>query len=533
MAGGHDLSIFWDVYRQHYRDHVEKFIERYRIGSLSDADARKAEKEFVFDDPYAMDPKRHPDHLGCTQKPWCGECRTGLLADNYYTPNELFYVRNHLPVPVVDEKEWTVTVKGNGINETVFTLDDLKRLFPKKEVVSALQCAGNRREDFHGERGVFISPHWVIGALSNAKWGGAPLREVLKYCGLDVDGIAMGEVNDPNFAHCQFEALDMDETGTNYGGSIPIDKAVDPLGDCMIAYEMNDRPLPRDHGFPARALAPGHAGTRQAKWLSDVIISADESDRPWHQKSYRMFAPDISFEDDLSYWPDGPNGGTTGIKKFPQASCGGKYRLRLDQARIVQEMPVQSVVCRPTPNQVLGMMNTDEVYMRGVAWCGGGRGINRVDVSIDGGKHFTAAELIKPITQRRNREWGWFLFEKTVKLPKEMMQDLNKGKKVELDIVSKALSGDNNVQPEFMEPYWNARGVCINHWYHVPVTLDSAKAWDHGAVSKEFGNVPSGGKYKKPWFHHGWSAEVGDVSQAHTGYMNQLSRDLKRKDGQI
>jgi sulfite oxidase len=46
-----------------------------------------------------------------------------------------------------------------------------------------------------------------------------------------------------------------------YGGSIPINKAVDGLGgDAIFAFEMNGEPLPRDHGFPVRAIAPGHAG---------------------------------------------------------------------------------------------------------------------------------------------------------------------------------------------------------------------------------------------------------------------------------
>lgn len=83
--------------------------------------------------------------------------------------------------------------------------------------------------------------------MSCAKWGGVKIRDVLKYCGMDVDAYALGEKHpkDDNIHHVQFEGYDIDETGLCYGGSIPIDKAVDGLGDAIFAFEMNDKPLPR------------------------------------------------------------------------------------------------------------------------------------------------------------------------------------------------------------------------------------------------------------------------------------------------
>lgn len=73
------------------------------------------------------------------------------------------------------------------------TLEDLKTKFKKHEVITTLQCAGNRREDLHqlDVNPIFISPHWVIGAMSTAKWGGVKLRDVLKDCGWDVDELGM------------------------------------------------------------------------------------------------------------------------------------------------------------------------------------------------------------------------------------------------------------------------------------------------------------------------------------------------------
>ncbi len=40
-------------------------------------------------------------------------------------------------------------------------------------------------------------------------------------------------------------------------------QVLDPFGDVVLAYEMNGETLSRDHGFPVRLMAPGHAGCRQ------------------------------------------------------------------------------------------------------------------------------------------------------------------------------------------------------------------------------------------------------------------------------
>lgn len=43
---------------------------------------------------------------------------------------------------------------------------------------------------------------------------------------------------------------------------------MDPRGDVILAFEMNGRPLSRDHGFPIRVIVPGVVGARNVKWLS-------------------------------------------------------------------------------------------------------------------------------------------------------------------------------------------------------------------------------------------------------------------------
>ncbi len=51
---------------------------------------------------------------------------------------------------------------------------------------------------------------------------------------------------------------------------LPLLQALDPTGDVILAFEMNGEPIPRDHGFPVRAIVPGVVGARNVKWLGKV-----------------------------------------------------------------------------------------------------------------------------------------------------------------------------------------------------------------------------------------------------------------------
>lgn len=250
MAAGQDLEPYWEVCWQHFRGHIVEWMEQHRIGNLSKEDREKVENNQIsFGDAYETDPIRDTNLLGCQQKPWCGETRIDLLTEDYITPNELFYVRNHLNVPDIDPDEYVMIVKGKGLRKHKFTLYDLKTKFQPQEVTTTLQCAGNRREDLHdGNRKIFIAPHWVVCDISTATWKGVKIRDVLKYCGMDVDAMSLGTKQPDNIKHLQFEGYNTDETGLCYGGSIPIEKAIDPLGEAIFAFEMNGEPLPRDHG---------------------------------------------------------------------------------------------------------------------------------------------------------------------------------------------------------------------------------------------------------------------------------------------
>ena len=75
---------------------------------------------------------------------------------------------------------------------------------------------------------------------------------------MDVDSISLGKIPAPATAtSIGLTGYDHDEVGNQYCCSFPFEKAIDPFGDVIIAYEMNGVPIPRQHGYPVRAIVPG------------------------------------------------------------------------------------------------------------------------------------------------------------------------------------------------------------------------------------------------------------------------------------
>lgn len=129
---------------QHNTEQVRSILEQYRIGNLKGG----SNLNKSVSDPYKNDPSNRHSALSVrSQAPMNAETPLALLADSLITPNELFYIRNHLPVPDVDPASWRLDVNGEGMKAVQLSLDDLKTKFKKHSVVATVQCAGNRRND--------------------------------------------------------------------------------------------------------------------------------------------------------------------------------------------------------------------------------------------------------------------------------------------------------------------------------------------------------------------------------------------------
>ena len=69
------------------------------------------------------------------------------LLDSFITPNNLFYVRSHMPVPQVDPSSWALKIGGEVSSPISLSLDEIKKL-PAVTVTVTLECAGNGRAFF-------------------------------------------------------------------------------------------------------------------------------------------------------------------------------------------------------------------------------------------------------------------------------------------------------------------------------------------------------------------------------------------------
>ena len=125
------------------------------------------------------------------------------MLDSWITPNELWFIRHHHPVPKIDGDCWTVEVTGLGTKPILLSLEDLKTRFAKHTITATIQCGGNRRADFNKTSyGKTSGIEWGFGAMSTAKFSGVLLRDVLQYSGL----LKQDTAELLGVKHCQFEA---------------------------------------------------------------------------------------------------------------------------------------------------------------------------------------------------------------------------------------------------------------------------------------------------------------------------------------
>lgn len=418
-----------------------RLMEHMIIGKLreedqADIDESMAELQDTSEDPYALEPIRHRSLKVHSDTPANAECPSHLLTASYLTPSALFYIRHHHPVPHLTKEQAenyklkiNLTEMGKGVVE--LSLEDIKKL-PKVEVTATLQCSGNRRSGYNAVLRT-SGTSWGQGAISTAKWGGAKLTDVLKLAGLD-DPI---EAQDKKgMEHVRFYALD------DMTASIGIEKAMNPYGDCIICYEMNDEPLPREHGFPLRAIVPGYAAVRSVKWLQKIELSKEEAEGPWQRGlNYKTLPPSVT------------DAGSVDLDRVPSMTEASVFSGITGMARTEPEVWVTS---------------GDTVMMKasGWAWAGGGRNVVRVDVSGDDGKTWTTATVTEGADQRFGRAWAWVFW--SAEVPAKVEEDGS------VHLVSKAVDLAFNVQPEKCDHTWNVRGLGNNSWYRASAKVTDA-----------------------------------------------------------
>ncbi|KAI0962720.1 hypothetical protein AcW1_000015 [Taiwanofungus camphoratus] len=321
--------------------------------------------------------KRNPELVRLTGKhPFNAEAPIpSLFSAGFITPSHLHFVRNHGAVPTIDEeklRDWKIRIHGLVEHECSFTLQELKRGFEVVTLPVTLVCAGNRRKEQNILR-KSLGFSWGSGGVSTALWTGVYLSDILNFV-KPIRGRAK---------HVIFEGGDTNLPNGPYGTSQRLSWAASREKGMLIAWAMNGLPLDPDHGFPVRLIVPGQIGGRSVKWLTRIEVSARESQHHLHFFDNKVLPMQLSPEQARSekhWWYD------------------PKY--------IITELNVNSTITRPDHDEVLDFDATDSntAYMlQGYAYAGGGRRINRIEVSIDGGTSWSIADVEYPEDLYRSR----------------------------------------------------------------------------------------------------------------------------------
>jgi hydroxyacylglutathione hydrolase len=356
-----------------------------------------------------------PSLIVWTEDPLNAETPLDLLSRDRLTPNELFFIRNHGPIPEVDPADYRLAVRGLVSEPMTLALDELRQRFERVTATAYLSCAGNRRSELAAIAPIPDQEPWGPGATGNAEWSGFRLRDVLHAAGLE-----------PGAGHVAFAGLDLcREEGevTPFGASIPLVKALAP--EVLLADEMNGRPLPPAHGYPLRVVVPGYIGARSVKWLSQITVSEQPSTNYYQARTYRLYPKRVRSES------------------------------AAEQGFSLGETPVNAVICTPRDGEVVP---GPRVLARGYAITGGTREIERVELSLDGGETFVTAELLD-----RGHAGAWRLWESEL--------ELGRGP---CELAVRAWDSAASTQPESAEGIWNLKGYINNAWHRVRFSVSGS-----------------------------------------------------------
>ncbi|MCV7377402.1 sulfite oxidase [Mycobacterium alsense] len=349
--------------------------------------------------------------------PYNAEPPPAVLAASDITPIDAFYARNHGRIPDTAPHRWQLRVDGLVPRPLTLTYERLTTEFDHHDVVATLACAGNRRAELLRVRPIPGKEPWAHGAISTAQWRGVRLADVLAAAGAH-DGA------DPDGLHVAFEATDVAEEARPpqpYGSSIPLPKAMSP--EVLLAWRMNDEPLPRAHGGPVRVVVPGYIGARSVKWVTAITVQPGPSENYFQSHDYRILPADADVD----------------------AVAAG-------EGISLSSLALNCDILDPTDGD---RVPRGPLTIRGYGIVGDGRSVERVDLSLDDGRSWRQADL-----HRAPSEWSWRPWSLTV--------DAVPG---QLRIIARAWDDTGATQPESAASLWNPRGYGNNAWARVALRV--------------------------------------------------------------
>ncbi|MBX3634262.1 MAG: sulfite dehydrogenase [Rubrivivax sp.] len=273
------------------------------------------------------------------------------------TPSGLHFERHHQGWWDIDPSKHRLMINGSDEKmlkrPMVFTVDELMRL-PSVSRFHFIECGANTGMEW----GNVAVPtcQYTHGMISCSEFTGVPLKILLDMAGADYR----------RGRYVLAEGAD----GSSMTRTIPMEMVEN--GEVLVAYGQNGEMLRPENGYPLRLVVPGVQGVSWVKYLRRIEVG----DKPYGAK------------DEVLHYVD--------------LMPSGLHR----QYASIQEC--KSVVTTPSGGQVL--LDQGFHQISGLAWSGRGK-VRRVDVSVDGGRHWRQARLQGPVMDkcltRFSLDWVW------------------------------------------------------------------------------------------------------------------------------
>ena len=351
----------------------ERGISRRRFLQLLSVGGAAAVLAACFGDrlPGTSDPTPAPTAIGQAEPPrWYKDPtpfiqRSGSLEarlenlQEVMTPNKLFFVRNNSTSMDVDATTWRLSVEGDAVSSPMeLSYTDIQNM-PSSTLVCYLECAGNHRAMFNIVNGQKADgTQWERGAVGNGEWIGVSLRDVLTRAGITEDAASVLLIG-----------LDENSPEDGFRRAMTVEKAMH--SDTLLAYTMNGEKLPRDHGYPLRAVVPGWVGSSWIKWLGRIVVSSQPFWTRNNTTSYVLIGED--------YPPEGQADGV-----------------------VVTAQTIKSALALPWPSELPAGGQRIHGYAHSPS------SISKVEWSADSGSTWNEANLHGPQVQ-----YSWARFEFT------------------------------------------------------------------------------------------------------------------------
>jgi DMSO/TMAO reductase YedYZ molybdopterin-dependent catalytic subunit len=158
----------------------------------------------------------------------------------------IYTISGHMPV--FDPATWRLEIGGLVERPVSLSYDELRAL-PRVEQVSTFHCVTG----------------WTV---QNVHWAGVRMQDVLDRARPLASGHAL-----------RFVSMEVP-----YVDYLTMPQA--SLHDVMLAYEMDGRPLRREHGAPVRLVIPEMYGYKNVKWLRAIDVVPRAVNGYWENLGY-------------------------------------------------------------------------------------------------------------------------------------------------------------------------------------------------------------------------------------------------------